>query len=348
MIAALLLLLAAADAAPVVADGEPAEPKAPRRVVGILPLAAEGTVSGKQAKGVTAQLRTATEVLVGEDLLRLLPATKDDDNALRRCGADDECYDDLAKARGADRVATGSVTNSDAGLVVTVHMRPASSSKVLTTTLSGDDGDAGRLDRLARELFAEETLRGSLRIEGQPNDEVVLDGRRRGTLAADDDEGRSGSFVVEKLREGEHQLTVTRPLSKNGTAYDPFSRAVSVRHRETTTVKVTLLPKATTGGLGEDAPKEEAGLNVAAIGVVGGGVALVGAGVVCGVFSLLDAQNVEDRAAQQQLVFPRDQELVDRGAALAVAANVFYGVGAVVTGVGVTWLVLSLPASEEP
>jgi hypothetical protein len=311
-----------------------------------LPLRARGTVSGKQARGVTAQLRAAAEDLVKDDLVRLLPVTRDDDRAVRRCGDDDACYADLARARGADRLAVGAVDSGDGGLVVVVHV---GGGEKKTATLRGDDDDALRLDRLARELFAEETLRGSLRVEGQPNDEVVLDGRRRGTLSADGDSQTQGSFVIDRLAEGAHALVVTRPLSKNGTAYEPFSRSVEVRHRETTTVKVTLLPRATTGALGGDVVAEDAGLPIGAIATVGGGVVLFGAGVACGVFSLLDSQAVEERAAAQQLVFPRDQALVDRGAAFAVTADVLYAAGVVVAGAGAAWWVVTgLPAEDAP
>ena len=106
MVSALLLVVVGAVTAAVAADA-PADDggqdaKAPKRVVAILPLAAEGTVTAKQARGVAAQLRTASEVLVAEDLVRLLPSTKDDDNAVRRCGPAsdgfDGCVDEIGRA----------------------------------------------------------------------------------------------------------------------------------------------------------------------------------------------------------------------------------------------------------
>lgn len=354
MIAAFVFSFAVSIAgAPVTADaanddaGDDEGAGGERRAVSLLPLAATGTVTGKQAKGVTAQLRAVAEGLAAENVVRLLATTKDDDAALRRCGADAACFDDVARQRGADRLVTGSVTNAGTGLLVTLQVHPGSSSTATSTTLEGNDDDGARLDRVVREVFAEDTLRGTLLVEGQAGDEVVVDERRRGTLQ-EPKEGGTAAFQLEKLREGAHNLVVTRPISKNGTAYEPFTRAVAVRHRETTTVKVTLLPKATTAGLnGNDAPDTEAGVPVAAIVAVGAGVVVGGVGVVFGVLSLQDSQAVEARAATQQLVFPRDQELVDRGATYAVVANVAYGVAAAAVVGGVAWWLLA-PTSEAP
>ena len=319
--------------------GDDEAPRGERRAVSLLPLTALGTVTGKQAKGVTAQLRAAAESLARDDVIRLLATTKDDDAALRRCGGDAACFDDVARLRGADRLVTGAVTNAGTGLLVTLQLHPGS--KSATTTLEGNDDDDTRLDRIVREVFAEDTLRGTLRVEGQAGDEVVLDARRRGTLQ-EPKEGGPAAFQIEKLREGAHNLVVTRPISKNGTAYEPFTRAVAVRHRETTTVKVTLLPKASTASLtGNDEAAVGGGVPVAAIATVGVGVVGVGVGIVFGVLSLQDSQAVEARAATQQLVFPRDQELVDRGATSAVVANVAYGVGAAAIVGGVAWWLLA-------
>ena len=103
-----------------------------------------------------------------------------------------------------------------------------------------------------------------------------------------------------------------------------------------------MAPKATTASLtGNDEAGAGSGVPVAAIATVGVGVVGVGVGIVFGVLSLQDAQAVEARAATQQLVFPRDQELVDRGATSAVVANVAYGVGAAAIVGGVAWWLLA-------
>jgi hypothetical protein len=326
-------------------DGASDDTAATRRAVALLPLVPQGSLSSTQARGVTAQVRGALERLAGEGAVKLLPATKADDKVLRRCAAADACFDDVARERGADRLAHGTVAASDAGLVVSVVV--GLDHRVVTTTLAGDDDDDARLDRFVREAFAEDTLRGALVVEGQPADEVFLDGRRRGALGSD------GALLVERLREGRHDLVVRRALTQNGTAYEPFERSVEVRHAATTTLKVTLLPKTSSAALAA-APGEEAARawSVPAIATTSAGVAVVGAGVVCGVLSFLDAREVEKRAADQQLVFPRDEALVQRGTTFAIVADVLYGVGAAVVAGGIgLWFVSSsadAAAEEKP
>lgn len=343
MIIGLLLLfgLAAPIPPPVV------EAEAPRRVVTLMPLLPTGTLTGKQARGVGLQLRAAVQVLVAESALRLLPLTKDDEAALRKCADDDPCFSDLARLRGADFIAVGSVGPGEGGLVIDAHVLAVSggAAQPFSATLTGADVDNAALDRLARELFAPDTLRGSLRVQGQPGDEVSVDGRRRGTIGpagSDDDK----SFSVDGLLEAVHVVEVSRPMSKNGIAYEAFSRSVPVRHRETTTIGVTLLPKASTPELAGDA-SSSLPPTVGPLVTLGVGAALVGGGVVFGVLSLLDSLAVEERAERQQLVFPRDQDLVARGSAFSVVANVCYGIGISVAGAAGVWWWLNTPR-EEP
>jgi hypothetical protein len=323
-----------------VADADPDAPPIRRRAVSLLPLAGGGRVTSKQARGLTAQVRAALTTLVDEGALRLLPATSDDAAALRRCVEVVDCYATVARTRGADRLALGRVAPGDGGLAVTLTVAP--DGRVVTTTLDGGAGDAARLDRLVREAFAEDTLRGSVRVVGQPGDIVEVDGRRVAALTAD------GFVEVPRLREGKHALRVTRPESKNGTAYDPYAHDVVVRHAEQTTVKVVLLPRESTGALGAEVASVPQGPPVAAIvSTATGGVLLAGA-VTFGVLSLLDSREVEKRAADQQLVFPRDEELVTRGTTLAIVADILYGAGALALGGGVAlWMTSSSPATEE-
>jgi len=230
------------------------------------------------------------------------------------------------------------VAASDAGLVLRLEVAPAG--RVVTTTLDGGADDGARLDRLAREAFAEDTLRGTLRVRGMAGDAVMLDGRRRGHL------GQDGERVFPRVREGRHAVRVTRPASAQGTLYEPFSREVDVRHADETVLKVTLLPKESTAALGAE-PVGPA-LPVGALLTTAGGAALLSGGVVCGVLSLQDAAEVERRARDQQLVFPRDADFVARGRTLAVAANVLYGAGAVAVGGGIAWwVVASTPGPDE-
>jgi hypothetical protein len=320
------------------------EAPASRRAVTLLPLVGDRAVTSKQARGTTAQVRTALKALVDEDAVRLLPATSADDGVLRKCATNAACFADVARSRGADRLGHGTVAPGDGGLRVTLNVAP--DGLVVTATLDGTADDAARLDRLVREAFAPETLRGVLRVEGQPGDVVEVDGRRIAAVTTD------RALDVPRLREGTHALRVTRPESKNGTAYDPYAHDVTIRHGAVTTVNAVLLPRESTAALGGDATTTAttmAGPSVAAlVSMVSGGVLLAG-GVTCGVFSLLDQREVEQRAEDQQLVFPRDEEFVTRGTTLAMLADVLYGAGALAVGGGVAlWLTSSPPTEEAP
>ena len=301
--------------------------------VAVLPLQAGRGITKKQAAGVLARLRAAIKIVVDEGAITLLPTTKDDDKVVRRCQNDGACHTDVAEARGADVLVFGVVEAGDGGLrlVARTTGRGATEKDLLFT--ADDVVTDAALDRLARELLAPATLRGALALTGQAGDIVVVDGRRRGTINGD------GAFTLERLREGRHPIEVRRPEGENGALYEPFTRDVAITHRATTMVKVVLLPKTQTATLGE-APAGEAPPIVAVAAVATGGVLLVG-GVGVGVFSLLDAFAVEERAAQQQLVFPRDEALVTRGRTLAVVANVLLGAGAVVAGAGAAWWALA-------
>jgi hypothetical protein len=343
--AALLLagLLAGTSAAVshndgIIADrptGDDAADEAPEEVaaVAVLPLQAGRTITTKQAAGVLARLRAAIKTVADEGAITLLPTTKDDEKIVRRCRQDGACHTDVATARGADVLVFGVVEAGDGGLrlVAKTTGRGATEKDLLFTADGAVTGAA--LDRLARELLAPGTLRGTLALTGQAGDIVLVDGRRRGTIDGD------GAFTLERLREGRHPIEVRRPEGHNGALYEPFTRDVEITHRATTTVKVVLLPKAQTATLGE-APAGEAPPVVAIAAVATGGVLVLG-GVGVGVFSLLDGFAVEDRAKQQQLVFPRDESLVTRGRNLAVVANVLFGAGAVVAGAGAAWWALA-------
>jgi hypothetical protein len=306
--------------------------------VAVLPLQAGRTVTTKQAAGVLARLRAAFEVVADEGAIKLLRETKDDDKVVRRCGQDADCHSDVATARGADVVVYGLVEAGEGGLrLVARTTGRAASERALLFTADDVVTDAA-LDRLARELVAPGSLRGALSLTGQAGDMVVVDGQRRGTI------GDDGTFTLERLREGRHPVEVRRPEGHNGAFYEPFSREVVITHRETTTVKVVLLPTTSTATLGQ--PDAAGGPPVIAIAAVATGGALVLGGVTVGVFSLLDAFAVEDRAKQQQLVFPRDEALVSRGRTLAVVANVLYGAGAAVAGAGAAWWLLA-PTDED-
>lgn len=317
-----------------IADEAEASPIA----VALVPLGAGRSVTTKQAAGVQVLLRGAVRAVAREGTLKLLPTTKDDDKAVRRCMQDVACYSDIATARGADVVVYGVVEVGDGGLRLVARSTGRAANEKSFVITGDSDATAAGLDRLARELLAPDTLRGTLAVTGQPGDVVVLDGQRRGTI------GEGGAFALERLREGAHPLEVSRPAGRHGKLYEPFTRDVAITHRQTTSVKIVLLPREQTATLG-DAPGTDGPPTLALVSMIGGSV-LVAGGVTVGVFSLLDGFEVEKRAEAQQLVFPRDEALVSRGRTLAVVANVLYGAGLVTGGAGLAWWLLSAPPDE--
>jgi hypothetical protein len=306
------------------------EEPAVRRPVALLPLFPGGTVTQKQARGVTAQLRRVLAALEEEGALLLLPATKADDVVVRKCEDDDVCFEGIARSRGAERLARGVIEPADGGLRVTLRVSPTR--VIATTIVTGGPVDVARFDRLAREAFAEDTLRGALRIEGQPGDVVTLDGRRQGALPTE------GFLVVERLREGEHQLLVTRPESKNGTQYEPSVRPVFVRHAEQEVVKVFLLPVVSSAALDGSGVVPSSSLldtlSPPVIAAFSTGAVLVVGGATSGVLSQLDARAVQQRAADEQLFFPRDEPLYSRGQTWAWVANALYAAGLLACSAG--------------
>ena len=182
-------------------------------------------------------------------------------------------------------------------------------------------------------------MQGTLILKGQVGDVVRIDGRRRGTIGAD------GSWTRVALREGPHTIEVRRPAGRNGTLYDPFTRDVQMVHRETMTIKVTLLPKDATATLSDD---DKGTLPVGPIVAIGVGSAAIVSGIVFGALSLTTSFEVEERASQQQLVFPRDTALVQQGRTFAFVSSVLTGVGIVAAGGGAAWWALSAtPPTED-
>ena len=323
----------------------------PRRAITMLPLRAGDGVTSAQAAGVTAQLRAHLEILDVEGVIKLLPATKDDAKVQRRCKdageVDVNCLAGVADTRGAERLGRGLVLVDDevAGLVVevTVVVPSGHMSTPRRLTLTGDDHvDDPVLDRFARELFAEDSLRGHLVLDGAAGaagDAVFIDGQRRGTLDA------NGAFTIRELKEGRHRVVVRRPEGRNGIFYDDFDREVVIHHNEERRIKVTLLPKGETANMAGEAA---GGPPLLAIVGVGTGGVLLATGAVFGTLSLMDSLNVEERAEAQQLVFPRDTELVQRGRTFSVVANILYGAGAVAVGVGgALWALSGRDVDEE-
>jgi hypothetical protein len=322
----------------VTTDGATDDDAGVRRTLALLPFQAGRGVTAQQAQGVAARLRATLATLGDEGSLALLPTTKGDDKAVRRCAQEAACYADVATARGADVVVYGLVESGAGALRVIAKASGRLSAERTFFFRAEDDATNRILDRVARELAAPETLRGSLKLTGQPGDSVVVDGQRRGTI------DRDGTFVLEQLREGRHALEVSRTEGNNGAFYEPFVRTVTITHREETALKVVLLPKDPSS---IDDATHASGPSGLSIGAMATGGALVLGGVGAGVWSLIDAAEVTERAAAQQLFFPRDEELVSRGRTLSVVANVLLGAGAVVGGIGAAWWVLGAPRDND-
>ncbi|OGQ26824.1 MAG: hypothetical protein A2138_14465 [Deltaproteobacteria bacterium RBG_16_71_12] len=347
MSAALLALAVVVAAMPAASAPASAPPSVPAVV--LLPLGPDGTTSVKQARGVAAQLRDALDAgPVAEGLCTLLSSSKDDDQQAERCRRDATCLGEVAALRGADVIVAGVIAPGADGLLVSVVAVAASGKEALRrleVTLRGDAADQRRIDRLVRSAVGPHALRGTLALTGDEGATVTLDGVPRGTLPL--------PGPLAPLVEGEHDLLVEKP------GFEPYRRPVTIAHAETAQVKATLLPLTSgdrarvpgsdiggdgdgrRGGAAPDGPP----LDVVVVGGVGAG--LVALGVIAGTWSLLDALAVEERAEQQQLMFPRDSGLLARGQILAWTADGLYLAGLGALGVAGA-LAYFTPAEQQP
>ena len=305
----------------------------PGPAVVILPLLADGTVSLKQAHGVTAQIRAAVDA---GGFARALSTSSDDDKQAQTCQRDPKCFAKLAEVRGADLIAGGAVTPAADGLKVTlVVVRPGDlvAFRSVAATLQGNDGDGARLDRLARSAFNPTSLAGLIVVTGDEGATVEIDGKPAGTLPLD------GPVSVV---EGDHVVVVRHA------GYDDLRRTLTVAHAATVDMKAVLLASAAGSSAGPPAAPgaaESAGLplDVVVVGSIGAGLVVLGG--VSGGLSLKDSLDVESRAQAQLLSFPADAALLARGQIEAYVADGLYAAGALALGgAAVLWL---LAAPED-
>jgi hypothetical protein len=305
-----------------------ADEDVPAVSVATMPLLPRGTVQIKQSKGVTAQVRDAIARELPVDV-KLLAETKDDLKRTEKCAGDATCLGLTAHARGADLIVTGTVDANEDGLVVDLVAVRANGTEVLRhlqVTLSGGGvGDKVRLERLVRTVVAPHTLQGTLDVTGAEG-RVFLDGREVGRLPAH----------LEHVHEGEHALDVKLK------GYDTFHQTVRIKHKDVTAVHVTLLP-TDAHDVNVTTQQPVAPLVVASIGAAG-----VVSGAVVGVFALLTSLDVEKRAKDQQLLFPRDAGLLQRGQILAGTADALYVVGLGALIGGGAWWWTTRPPEETP
>lgn len=323
--AALLVTLSLAQATPTVA---------------VLPLAADKGVSKKEAARVDKAVREALSR--SEAFLRPLPATRHDKKDRERCRLDAKCLSDLAFSRGADLLAGGVLVPEAGGLTARVVVASPKSGDAPLREVDeplGADKEAQELalDRLLRRAFAPEALAGGVQVHGAPDGATVLvDGKIAGELPLDE--------PIFGVVEGEHEVTVRRD------GYGRITRRVQVRFREVTDVEIVLTPRSRTSMAAPEAAAVEAGpaLPVGPLVVGGAGVAALAGGAAFGVGALMSQLEVERRAAKQQLVFPRDANLVRNGETLSWVANGLYlGATLAVVGAGAWWLTEQI-LSDKP
>lgn len=322
----------------------PAETGDAPLAVAALPLQAGEGVSRKSASGVDTLFR---ERLEASGFLKVLPRQKPDAREAFRCGVDPGCLSSVAYARGADLLAAGRVEESEEGYIVRVVVVEPKADRVLrdvSEPVMGTREDmAYWLDRLVRRAFRPEALAGGLLVVGSPaGARVFVDDAFAGTLPFDD--------VLEGVIEGEHRVSVEHP------GYAPFTRRVDVRFREVTQVDVVLralLPDAEAGAYGAvEAPPPTGVLGgpMIPLAVAGASLAALAGGALFGTLALLDQLEVERRAEMQLLLLPQHQDLLARGEAFALTANVLYGLAGVgLVSAGVLFVVdlVTQPAPEE-
>ena len=308
----------------------------PPRVL-LLPLRPGPDVTAKQAAGIDALLRQAIE---GKGYVTLLSRKPGDKKRARSCASDAVCLHDLALARTARWVASGLVSPTQDGFAVEMVVVGEDAPKIVRKVTAEVLVDPTKTDRemqyLARATLAPETLLGGISIRGEPpGADVFVDGKHAGTLPLDD---------VVAVPEGDHVVEV------RASGFAPLSRPVTVRFRDVTDVEVVL--SKTPGRLERaeaQADESWAGqvntwgpLTLAAVGV-----ALFASGAVAGAFMVLDLLEVQKRAETQSLEFPRDELLWRRGQALAVIADVLFGLGLLTaSSAGAWWLTAWLLAPE--
>jgi hypothetical protein len=130
----------------------------------VLPLHPDDTISGKQAAGVTFQVRDAID---RGGFAKLLAASPADAKQADKCGVEIACLTDLAKLRGADVLLAGSVAPTADGLtlkIVAVGPGVAEGTRAFTRKIHGDDEDQRALDRLVRELVDPRQLLGAIYV----------------------------------------------------------------------------------------------------------------------------------------------------------------------------------------
>lgn len=303
-------------------------------VVVALPLSVGDGVSKAEAAGVDVVWRERVEEA---GFLKLLARTDQDADEAFRCGRDPGCLGRVATERGADLIVAGSVDEAPDGFTVHVIVVEPGAERALRTADEPVQGTrqnmADWLDRLVRIAFRPAALAGGVMVRGNPRGaRVYLDDKEAGTVPFDE--------PLPGIVEGTHRLRI------EADGYAPYNKRIDVRFREVTEVDVTLRAMGTVASEG---PEISILWDVVPWVVVGAGGAALAGGGVFGALSLLDATELERRAARGSLVFPRDADLLARGEFYSWTANGLYATGTLlVVGGAALWVAgLALRTEDE-
>lgn len=306
--------------------------------VAVLPFVAGPGTTKKQAAGVTALFRKKVESV---DFLKLLKQRRDDKRTVRKCKRDAACYGQATFSRGASLLAYGEVTEQADGFGVYILVFEPKAKEplrqVIGDIVGAEEDIDDRLARMIRETFAPEALAGGIVIHGNPEGAAVyLDDKLAGELPLPPTTG-----VVE----GEYVLRI----EKDG--YYPHVRPVNIRFSEITVVDVTLVSKRKKFEQSKVFEDESEGTGPNLIGpiataAVGGALAVVAAGL--GTVSLLDSLEVERRAATQNLLFPRDGDLIARGRLFATLSTLTWATSALAVAGGGAWAGAAFALAPKP
>jgi len=331
-----LVLATLCSAAPVVAS--------PRAVV-LLKLDAD-KVAPDVVEGVAA--------LITEEIddrgFKLLPLTRRVQKMAELCAVEDlACLARAADRRGADIALLGAVRLHEGELVLhleAIEVAGAARTGAVDEPLAGDQAALRQgVRRAVIQLLTPAAFSGSLTIGcNVPRATIIVDGQTRGSTPL--------VAPIADLTEGSHSVRV----EKSG--YDPFVSTVDIVYAQRGHVEATMLRRADVSAEELAAAEEveaQQGIGGPGIGpwswiIAGAGGALLAGGVTTGVLVLFDAAAVEERAALQVFLFPRDAETVERGRLLALVANSLFIAGGVLALTGValgTWDLIAAPA-ETP
>jgi hypothetical protein len=249
---------------------------------------------------------------------------------------DPGCLSRIATERGADLLAAGRVNETDEGFelrLIIVEPGAGEALREVTQPVQGTrENIAEWLDRAVRLAFRPRALAGGLYVVGQPKGATVyVDDAVAGTVPFEE--------PLAGIPEGEHVVRV------EAAGYADYRRTVTIRYREVKKLDVVLRALDEEG---VDKPEVDVLWDVTPWAIVGVGAAVIAGGAVTGTMSWLDSIEIERRAELGHLLLPRDAELLQRGATLALASNVLYVAGGALVGAGAGMWVLGMALEPEP